>query len=64
MQNTKTKIVYNMQYAIQMKILGHKVLTTMPNPKDNKYQCWIFEDDQTFDSDLSELITEGRKNHG
>lgn len=63
MQNIKPKIVYSMQYAIQMKLLGHKVLTTMPNPKNNKYQCWIFEDDQTFDSDFSELIRK-EKNHG
>ena len=45
MQSTKPKIVYNMHYAIQMKLLGHKVLTTMPNPNDNKYICWVFEDD-------------------
>jgi len=41
----KTKIVYKMDYAIRMKLLGHKLLTTMPNPVDNHYQCFIFEDD-------------------
>ena len=64
MQNNKPKVIYSMQYAIQMKLLGHKILTTMPNPKNNKYQCWIFEDDQTFDSDLHRIIEEGRKSHG
>ena len=37
MQNNKPKVIYSMQYAIQMKLLGHKILTTMPNPKNNKY---------------------------
>ena len=58
-----TKIVYKMDYAIQMKLLGHNLLTTMPNPVDNRYQCFIFEDDQTFDSDLHTIIAEGRKSY-
>lgn len=64
MQRTKTKIVYNMQYAIELKLKGHQVITTMPNPKNDKLICWIFNRDQTFDSDLSDIINEGRKKHG
>ena len=59
----KTKIVYKMDYAIRMKLLGHKLLTTMPNPVDNHYQCFIFEDDQTFDQDLHMIINEGREQY-
>ena len=62
--NKKPKIVYKMQYAIKMKMKGHKVLTTLPNPVDSRYQCWVFEDDQTFDSDLHQIIVQGGKNHG
>ena len=62
--NSKMKIIYKMQYAIKLKIKGHNVLTTMPNPNNNKLDCWVFEDDQTLDSDLQELIEEGRKSHG
>ena len=47
-----------------MKVLGHHLLTTIPNPKNEKYKCWIFEDDDTFDHDLHTLISEGRKRHG
>ena len=61
MQN-KPKIVYKMQYAILMQLKGHKVVTTLDNPKNNNYKCWVFEDDQTFDSDLHQLIENGRKN--
>ena len=59
--NTNIKIVYKMQYAIKMKLLNHEMLTTIPNPIDEKYKCWIFKDDQTFDSDLHAIISEGRK---
>lgn len=60
----KPKIVYKMQYAIIMQLKGHKILTTLDNPKDNNYKCWVFQDDQNFDSDLHQIIQEGRKNHG
>lgn len=60
-ERQKTKIVYKMQYAIKMRLKGHKAITTLPNPVDSRYQCWIFEDDQTFDSDLHDIIEEGRK---
>lgn len=56
------KIVFRMKYAAQMQLLGHKLLDTMPNPKDDRYMCWIFEDDPTFDRDLHEIIEEGRRN--
>ena len=56
------RIVFKMNYAIKMQLLGHKVLKTMPNPNNNNYICWIFQWDQTFDSDLHEIIEGGRKN--
>ena len=62
MQNSNVKIVYSMKYAIQLKLKGHKVLTTMPNPNNDNLMCWVFERDQTLDSDLSELI-QGGKNY-
>lgn len=52
------KVVYSMKNAIQMKIKGHKLLTTMPNPKNPKFSCWVFEDDPSFDSDLHQIIIE------
>lgn len=58
-----TKVIYSMKVAIQLKDLGHKIVMTMPNPNDNKLICWVFEKDQSFDSDLSNII-ERRKKHG
>ena len=63
--NTKYKkqdyrIVYKLDYAIKMKLKGHQLITTIPNPKKAQYQCWVFVDDDTFESDLQEVIYEGR----
>lgn len=64
MSKPKTKLVYRYAYAIQMQILGHQLLTTITNPNDTNYNIFVFKDDQTFDSDLHQIIEEGRKNHG
>ena len=60
--NQDIKIVFRMTYAAKMRMLGHKLLSTMPNPNDSRYTCWIFEDDDTFDQDLHNIIKEGRRN--
>lgn len=57
------RIVFKMKYAAKMQILGHKLLSIMPNPTNSKYDCWVFQYDQTFDSDLHQIIQEGRKNY-
>lgn len=59
--NNQIRIVYKMQYAIKMQLLGHTLLNKIPNPTNENYDCWIFELDNTFDSDLHELIEEGRR---
>lgn len=59
-QNTKYKIVYRMDYAIQLQKMGHKVAMTMPNLKDNRYIVFAFERDQTLEADLDALIREGK----
>ena len=63
-RKSNTKIIYSMKYAIQLKLNGHKVLTTMPNPNDNRLMCWVFQRDQTFDSDLSQLIEKEKNQDG
>lgn len=55
------RIVYKLEYAVQMKLKGHQLITTMPNPKKIEYQCWVFLNDSTFEEDLQEIIHERRK---
>ncbi len=60
-QIPQIKCVFRMKFAMQMQVLGHKLLKTSPSPTNPKYNVWIFEDDDTFDSDLHELIQEDRR---
>ena len=61
MTNTKYKVVYRMNYALKLIEMGHIVHSTVPNPKNNKLMTWIFELDNTLESDLEKLISEGGK---
>lgn len=54
--NAEYKVVYRMDYAMKLKQKGHIIDSIMPNPKNNKYNVWIFQNDETFDADLKELI--------
>lgn len=57
MQNTEYKIVYRMDYAMKLKDMGHNISSIMPNPKNSRYNVWIFENDETFEADLKALIS-------
>ncbi len=60
----KYKIVYRMDYAMALKKKGHKLTSTMPNPKDNRYNIFIFEDDCTLEADLKALIGNNSRMEG
>ena len=60
MTNTKTKgnykIIYKMDYAMELIARGHNVSGTSPNPKRPLLTMWIFEYDETIDDDLKEIM--------
>ena len=35
--NEEYRIVYSMKYAMKLIEMGHKVISTMPNPEEPKY---------------------------
>lgn len=37
------KIVIKMKYAIELKKMGHTLVTTMPNNRDSSKVVWVFE---------------------
>lgn len=51
----KTKVIFSMSLAAQLKARGHRVLAEIPNPVNNKYISWIFEVDETFEEDFKNL---------
>lgn len=62
MQNTKQyKMVYKLDYAMQLIEMGHKVHMTIPNPKNENFIVWIFTIDETFERDLMMLVSNGRR---
>lgn len=62
MQNTKQyKMVYKLNYAMQLIEMGHKVHMIMPNPKNENFTVWVFVVDETFERDLMMLVSNGRR---
>ena len=51
--NLKYKIVYSLKIAMYLIKKGHKVITTMPNPEEPQYTTWIFQMDDTLESDFN-----------
>lgn len=51
----KTRVIYSMKIAAELIRMGHKVIMTMPNIKDNRYTVWVFEVNDTFKADFEAL---------
>lgn len=43
MLDQKNKIIYSMRIMIQLVEAGFMPKGTIPNPKDVRYNCWVFE---------------------
>lgn len=37
-----TKIIYSLKVMLKLTEMGFIPLVTMPNPKNNKFNCWIY----------------------
>lgn len=53
------KIIYSLRIHTQLQLLGFQYLKMMPNPQDEKFNCWIYERTPEFMKALSAVI-EGR----
>lgn len=60
---SKYKIIYKMDYAMELIARGHTVSGTSPNPKKPLLTMWIFENSDSLEADLSQLI-EADDNYG
>ncbi len=61
-EKQRTKIVINMNYALELEKMGHRILGTLPNNRDASKLVWIFLEDDTLLRDLDGLINRGRGN--
>ena len=51
----KYVMVYRMDYAMELVKLGHRIISTCPNPRRSDLSAWIFEKDETFIEDFNNL---------
>ncbi len=50
------EIIYSLRVMEQLVKMGHLPKATMPNPKNPKYNCWVFEQSEQFQADLSKVL--------
>lgn len=55
-KQNKYVMVYRMDLAMELVKLGHKIISTTPNPRRNDLSAWIFERDETFTKDFNRLL--------
>lgn len=53
------KIVYSLKIHTQLQLQGFEYLKVMPNPKNENYNCWVYEATPAF-LDAFDSIVEGR----
>lgn len=58
----KQEIIYSMRVMIQLVKMGHNPVSSFPNPKDPKYNCWVFEQSEEFQRDLEKILRGGSSN--
>lgn len=56
---SKLKIIYSLKIMRQLVEKGHVPEHVMPNPTDNRFNCWVFAVNDKFQADLDEIM-EGR----
>jgi hypothetical protein len=42
--------------------LGYYPVKTLPNPKDTRFNCWVFESTEKFEEDLTRILKGGSNN--
>lgn len=50
------KIIYSMRIMLGLVERGFCPVQTIPNPKNSKYNCWLFEQSPDFQKNLDELM--------
>ena len=57
-QDTKCKVVYSLRIFIKLNDLGFQPKATMPNPNNNKLNCWVYEATPDFLAAFEALVGE------
>ena len=58
-----TKIIYTLRLVTKLMDRGQIPILSMPNPKEPRLTCWVFNDTEEFEQTLS-MILEEEKHYG
>lgn len=56
------EIIYSFRVMEQLMRMGYVPLMTLPNPKNPKFNCWVFEWNEEFQKDLEKILRGGSSN--
>lgn len=56
------KIVYSLKIHTQLQLKGFEYLKVMPNPKNDEYNCWVYEATPAFLDAFDSIVKGGYKN--
>ena len=52
------KIIYSLKVMRQLVERGFIPVATLPNPKNSRFNCWVFEVSEEFQRVLDEILEE------
>ena len=50
------KIIYSLKIMKELVKRGYFPIQTLPNPKDTRYNCWIFENNEELETIATQLM--------
>ena len=59
MSNINYKIIYSLKIHIALQAQGFEYLTEMKNPKDKRFNCWVYEETPALKEAFDALVREG-----
>ena len=62
MLNQKLKVVYSLQFHIELQKQGFICLTEMKNPNNPRLLCWVYESTPEFQKAFDMLVEGGKDN--
>lgn len=60
MSNIKYKIIYSLQIHIALQAQGFTHETEMKNPKNPRFNCWVYEETPELLKAFDKLVRGGR----
>lgn len=60
--NTNIKIVYSLRVHTQLQMQGFEYLCVMPNPQNERYNCWVYEQTPAFVAAFEKILKGGQNN--